>query len=69
MELDCQETLFGHRIQIAVQTIDHHHFHLLLVDGSANAMCKFARRQFGRIDFVHPRGAVLQMFAQIDSQA
>ena len=53
MQLHDQEALVGHRVEIAVEAVDHHDRGLVLDHRDADLVHEFAGRQFPRIDWLH----------------
>ena len=68
MQMRCQEAFVRHRIQIAVQAVDHDHF-CAPVRLPADDMGKLARRQFCRIDLLDRKLLRRDRIAQIHSKS
>ena len=69
MQLDGQESLLRHRVEIAVQAVDHDDRGALALDRPADRMREFAGRQLGRIDRLHRHQARVDVPPQVDPQA
>ena len=68
VEVDRQEPLLGHRVQIAVEAVDDQHRNLVLLRGGADPMGEFARRHLGRIDLLQNDAPGLDLLAKIDAE-
>ncbi len=68
VELDDQEPLLGHGVEIAVQAVDDHHRRALTLDGAADGVRELARRQLGRVHLLDRHRACVPMLPQVDTQ-
>src|SRR6185503_4952458 len=52
VQMQCQELFAGHRMQKSVEAVDHHGAGVLILDGFADQIDKFARRHFCGIKMI-----------------
>ena len=68
VQVDREEPLAGHRVQVAVQAVDHHDARVALFDRGADRVHELAGRKLGRVDLLHADQAGLRVLAQRNAQ-
>lgn len=73
MELGREETFLRHRLQVAVQAVDHDHFCPRLtvfpLDGPADLVGKLPRRKLGRVDGLDGDVARVEVSGKVHPEA
>ena len=69
VQLDGQEALFGHRVEVAVEAVDDDDLDAARLDGLANQVREFARRQLGRIDLHDLDQPGVDLLLDVDAEA
>ena len=68
VQLDGEEALLGHGVEVAVEAVDDDDLDAVAFDGLANLVRELARRQFRRIDLHQLDQAGLDLVFQIDAE-
>jgi hypothetical protein len=58
VHLDRQQPLVGHRLQVAVDRVDHHQAHAVVLDGAHHLVGELAGRELGGLDLLQPEPPV-----------
>ena len=69
VQLDDQEALLGHGVEVAVQAVDDDDGGAAVLDGPADGVGELARRQLGRVDLLHGHAPGVDVLPQVDPQA
>ena len=68
VQLHRQESLVGHRIEIAVQAVDDDDSRALVFDGPPNRVRELARRELRRIDGLEPDATGPDLLLETDAE-
>jgi hypothetical protein len=68
VQLNNQEPLLGHRVEVAVQAVDDYDGGPPPLDGPADGVDELARRQLGRVHLLDGHAPLVHGFRQVDAQ-
>src|SRR5947207_4390752 len=69
MKMDRQEPFAGHRLQVAVQTVDHDEPRIVVFGFGARGMRELSGGHLGRINLSQAEAALFNMRPEIESEA